>query len=72
MDNAESFRPLSDMIAAHAAARPDAAALIQDEARLSYAALNARMDRIAATLQREGVNPGEAIAICAGTSLEYA
>jgi long-chain acyl-CoA synthetase len=72
MANAEAFRPLSEMIAAHAAARPDAAALMQDGRTLSYAALDALMDRIAAALQRDGVKPGEAIAICATTSLDYA
>jgi acyl-CoA synthetase (AMP-forming)/AMP-acid ligase II len=72
MANAEDFIPLSDMIAAHAASRPAAAALIQDERRLSYAELDALMDRIAAALQRDGVKPGEAIAVCAGTSIDYA
>lgn len=47
-------------------------ALILDERRLSYAALHALMDEIAAALQREGVKPGDGVAICAGTSIEYA
>ena len=68
----EDFRTLSDMIAAHAAAQPDAIALIQDERRLTYAELDALMDRIAAALQRDGVKAGASIAICAMTSIEYA
>jgi long-chain acyl-CoA synthetase len=68
----EDFRTLSDMIAAHAAAQPDAAALIQDERRISYRELDALMDRVAAALQRDGVKPGESVAICAMTSIEYA
>ena len=72
MASAEAFRPLGEMIAAHAAARPDAPALIQDDRTLSYSALDAMMDRVAAALQRDGVAPSEAIAICAGTSLTYA
>jgi long-chain acyl-CoA synthetase len=68
----EAFQPLADMIGANAAARPDATALIQDERRLNYRELDAMMDRIAAALQRDGVRPGEAVAICAATSLAYA
>ena len=40
--------------------------------QLSYAALDALMDRIAATLQRDGIGPGDAIAICANSSPRYA
>ncbi len=72
MANAETFQPLSGMIAAHAAVQPEAPALTQDGRTLSYKALDAQMDRIAAALQRSGVKLGEAIAICAGTSLNYA
>ena len=72
MANAETFQPLSDMIAAHAVAQPEAPALSQDGRTLSYKALDAQMDRIAAALQRDSVKLGEAIAICAGTSLNYA
>ncbi len=72
MASVEGFLPLSDMIAAHAEAQPETPALIQDDGALSYAQLDALMDRIAAALQRDGVMPGEAIAICAGASLEYA
>ena len=72
MADADAFQPLPGMIAAHAAAQPQAPALIQDTQTLTYAALDARMDRVAAALQRDGVKPGEAIAICAGTSLDYA
>lgn len=72
MANAEAFQPLSDMIAAHAAAQPEAPALTQDGRTLNYKALDTKMDRIAAAVQRDGVKPGEAIAISAGTSLNYA
>ena len=66
------FRRLADLIAEHAAARPSSSALIQDERRVDYRQLDAMMDRVAATLQREGVAPREAVVIVAGTSLEYA
>ncbi len=39
---------------------------------LSYAALNAQMDRVAAALQRDGLQPGDTIAICAASSVRYA
>src|SRR5512147_616987 len=70
--NDEIFVPLPDMIRANAAARPDKLALIQDDRTLTYGALDASMDRVAATLQREGLAPGACVAICASTSLDYA
>jgi len=66
------FVPLADLIGAHAAQQPRHAALIQDERALDYASLDALMDRVAAALQRDGVRPREAIAICGATSIEYA
>jgi acyl-CoA synthetase (AMP-forming)/AMP-acid ligase II len=67
-----SFGSYADLIRAHARTRPDHAALIQDQRTVSFATLDAMMDRVAATLQRDGIRPAEAIAICAGSSLEYA
>lgn len=69
---AQPFGALPDLIRLHAAQRPRYPALVQDERTLDYAELDALMDRIAAALQRDGVQPGDAIAICAATSLEYA
>jgi acyl-CoA synthetase (AMP-forming)/AMP-acid ligase II len=66
------FGTLADLIAAHAREAGDRSALIQDGRTLTYAALDALMDRIAAALQRDGLAPGEAVAICAATSLNYA
>jgi acyl-CoA synthetase (AMP-forming)/AMP-acid ligase II len=68
----DDFHTLSSLVRAHARARPAEAALVQGDASLSYAALDALMDRIAAALQRDGLQPGEAIAVCAGTSTRYA
>jgi acyl-CoA synthetase (AMP-forming)/AMP-acid ligase II len=68
----QPFGTYAGLIRAHALARPDHTALIQDERRVSFATLDAMMDRVAATLQRDGIRPTEAVAICAGTSLEYA
>ena len=66
------FTPVPEIMRAFAAANGDKIALIQDERQFSYGTLDALMDRIATALQREGVKPGESVAICAGTSIEYA
>ncbi len=68
----QRFGTISDLIRAHAAQRPTHPALVQDGRSLDYAGLDALMDRVAASLQRDGVNPGEVIAVCAATSIEYA
>ena len=66
------FGTLSDVIAAQARERGDHLALVQGEDRLTYAELDTLMDRIAAGLQRDGVQPHEAVAVCATTSVNYA
>jgi long-chain acyl-CoA synthetase len=65
------FTPLPAILAAHADERPEAIAVIDDNRPCSYREFNALVDRIAASLQRDGVLPGQCIAICARTSLEY-
>ena len=69
---AADFGTVPDLIALHAAVRPDHPALIQDDRQLSYAGLDALMDRIAAGLQRDGVAQRQALSVCATTSIEYA
>ncbi|WP_430396471.1 class I adenylate-forming enzyme family protein [Ferrovibrio sp.] len=66
------YGTVADLIRAHATERPQRIALIEGERQLDFAALDALMDRIAAALQRDGIGPGSAIAIAAGTSIEYA
>src|SRR5450631_3037667 len=56
----------------HAARAPRHPAFIQDERSIDFGALDALMDRIAAAFQRDGLEPGRAIAICAANSIEYA
>ncbi len=65
------FLTLSDLIRDHAKERANHPAVIQDERQLDYAALDKYIDRIAATLQRDGLKAKDAIAICAYTSIEY-
>jgi acyl-CoA synthetase (AMP-forming)/AMP-acid ligase II len=66
------FTPLADLVRRHAAARPEHPALVAGAeaggASLTWGALDALMDRIAATLQREGVQAGEAIALCGAST----
>ncbi len=68
----QDFGTIPALIHAHAAERPDHPALVQDGRSVSYAELDLLMDRVAASLQRDGLQPRDAIAICAGTSIEYA
>ncbi|MBC8057719.1 MAG: acyl--CoA ligase [Rhizobiales bacterium] len=67
-----AYRTLADLVREHARARPGHAALVQGDEVLSYAALDTLMDRIAASLQRDGLAPGDTVAICANASLPYA
>jgi long-chain acyl-CoA synthetase len=66
------FRAVPDLVREHAAARPRQAALVQGDESIDYGTLDALMDRVAAALQRDGVLPGDAIAICAHSSPRYA
>jgi len=67
-----SFVAIPDMVHAAARRHPQRAALVLSDRRLDYAELDALVDRIAARLQRDGLAPGDTIAICAATSIEYA
>lgn len=68
----KTFGTIADQIRSHAASRPDHPVLIQDDIVLTYGELDALMDRIAASLQRDGLYPRDTISICASTSLDYA
>ncbi len=68
----QPFGTIPDLIRMHAASRPHHPALVQDGRTLDYLALDHLMNRVAASLQRDGAKPGDKIALCAGTSIEYA
>jgi acyl-CoA synthetase (AMP-forming)/AMP-acid ligase II len=72
---AQRFAAVPDLVRLQARLRPRHAALVQDDSRgartLDYAALDALADRIAAALQRDGVRPRDAVAVCAANSVEY-
>ena len=65
------FQDIPGMVAGHARARPQALALIDGVRRLDYATFDAMVDRAACALQRAGLAPCDAIAICAAMSAEY-
>ncbi|WP_298825261.1 class I adenylate-forming enzyme family protein [uncultured Piscinibacter sp.] len=67
-----AFDTIAECIRRQARQRPAAPALSDGETALSYGALDARMDRVAAALQRDGLAPGEAIALCAAPSVAQA
>lgn len=65
------FETLPDMIAAQAFLQPDAPAVIDGPRTATYGELHGLMDRVAAGLQRDGLEPAQTIAICALSSIEY-
>jgi long-chain acyl-CoA synthetase len=66
------FGTVADLIAAHAKEQPDAPALVDERRSVTYRELDALMDRMAFSLQRDGIKPTEAIAVCALSWVEYA
>ena len=69
---ASDFGTLAELVHAHAQAAPERPALRDPQHTLDYRELDALMDRVAAALQREGLREGDAIAICAASSVHYA
>ncbi len=69
---ATGFATVPDLIHAHAQERGTRIAVADEAGSVDYAALDALMDRVAAALQRSGVTPGQAVAIVAAPSTDYA
>ena len=65
------FQDLPGLVAGHARQRPEATALVVGAQRLSYAMLDALADRVAAGLLRDGLQPGDKVAVCASSSPAY-
>jgi long-chain acyl-CoA synthetase len=59
------------LIRRHAQLQPDHMAVIAGDDRLDYAGLDAVMDRVVAALARDGVGPGDAVAISGASSIAY-
>ena len=66
------FATLPDIIREHARERSSKTAVADAEGSYSYAELDAMMDRVAATLQRDGVEQGQSVAIISASSIAYA
>ncbi|MBX3619657.1 MAG: acyl--CoA ligase [Rhizobacter sp.] len=66
------FGVIADLIRNHARRDPSHTAIVDASASVTYAQLDAMMDRVAAALKRDGVKPQQAIAICAYSSVHYA
>ncbi|SDI32885.1 class I adenylate-forming enzyme family protein [Variovorax sp. OV700] len=72
MNTMQEFGTIAQLVHEHATQAPGRIALVDNERSLTYGALDALMDRIAASLQRDGFKPGDAIAVCATSSVNYA
>ena len=69
---AGDFATLPDLVRAHAATQPAKTAVADDAGSIAYGAFDGRIDRIAATLQHHGVRQGQAVAIVAAPTTDYA
>jgi long-chain acyl-CoA synthetase len=67
----QDFFALPHLLQRHARAQPEATAVLAEDERLTYRALDLLVDRVAASFQRDGLLPGESIAICASSSIAY-
>jgi long-chain acyl-CoA synthetase len=68
---AQDFGILDDLLRHHAEDRPSHVAVICENRQISYAELDILANRAASALQRDGVQPGDVVAICALNSIEY-
>ena len=69
---AQPFGTLPVLMHAHAAERGDRIAIADETGAISYADFDRLIDRVAATLQRDGLAHGAAVAIVAAPSIRYA
>lgn len=68
----QDFGLVTELVRAYAQERPRHPALVDENQMLDYGQLDQWMDRVAASVQREGVRAGDVIAICAAASVRYA
>lgn len=69
---ARPFGTLPELVAAHARDQADKLAVVHGDDALTYAQLDARMDAVAAALQRDGLVKGQAVAIVGAMGVDYA
>jgi acyl-CoA synthetase (AMP-forming)/AMP-acid ligase II len=64
---------MGDILRLRTVENPDHLAVIMETGEaVTYGQFDALVDRVAAALQRDGVQPGEAVAVCALSSIAYA
>ena len=66
-----AFIDLPALVSGHARARPQAEALVCGPQRLNWADFDAQVERVAASLQREGLAARACVAICATAGIGY-
>lgn len=66
------FATLPDIIREHAKERGSKTAVADADGSYNYAELDAMMDRVAAALQRDGIEQGQSVAIISASSIAYA
>ncbi len=62
---------LTELLATVAQMRPKHPALVLNDQTLSYYEFDQLVSRVAVSLQRDGLQPGDVVAVCASTSFEY-
>lgn len=68
----QGFGLIADLIKQHAQERPAHPAVIGGGSAIDYGGFDRLCDRVAAALQRDGLEKGAAVAACATASIEYA
>ena len=68
---AQPFGSIPAMVEANARDRAEHTALVLGNQQLNYRQLNQGMQRVACALQNQGLQPGDVIAICASSSVNY-
>lgn len=66
---ARGFGTVCELIAGHAASNPERRAIVQEDRALCYGELDARLDRIANALRRDGLVKGDVVAIVSATTI---
>ena len=67
------YGTMGEILRERAREAPDHPAVVMETGEaVTYRQLDALADRVAAALQRDGVKPGEAVAVCALSSIPYA
>lgn len=68
---AQPFGSIPAMVQCNAQERPQHTALILGDTSITYRTLAQGMNQVAMALQRQGLQPGDVVAICASTSVPY-